>query len=92
MSYGPVLSLLGVASVVRTAVTWLQWNAALYLLLPQGGGKGELSCVGFGAVVARVKSGLLGLCGSKLLESCLLVSLGISVTVLKSSLSSSAVS
>ena len=46
-------------------------------------------------VVARVKSGVLGffgLRGSNLLESCLLVSLGMNVTVLMSSLLSSAVS
>ena len=73
MSCGPVLSLLGVAGVDRSAVTWLLWNV-VSLLLPRGGRKWKLSCGGFGVVVARVKSGFLGLRGSNMLESCLLVS------------------
>ena len=94
MSCGLVLSLLGVAGVDRSAVTYLLGNVASYVLPLRCGGKWELSYVGFGVVVARVKSGGLGffgLQGSNLLESSLLVSLGISVTVLLPSLSSSTV-
>ena len=87
MSCGPVLGLLGVVGVFRSAVTWLLWNAALYLLPPRGDGKWELSCGGFGVIVARIKSGFFGLLGSNLLESCLLVSWGTSVSVGMSPLS-----
>ena len=80
MSCGPVFSLCSVVGVVRSAVTWLLWNVALYLLPPRGDKKWELSCVGFGVVVTRVESGFFGLLGSNLLESCLMVSLGTSVT------------
>ena len=50
-----------------------------------------LSCVAFGVGFARDKSGFCGLLGSNWVESCLVVSAGISVAVAMSSLSTSAV-